>query len=228
MAKKLAQQLEKTYNKYKVLTGIPTYDLFLERMDTAALTFNVVHSNSVKTKAKVRAMKNFTINLVSAIEIYCKELIIDKHGKWNDEGLRILLDEKDKVKLSELFEIFKIGEVKKEHIILEFHLFENIHVINKVFSLLTGEYKNNGTGNGAFQFLDNLQRLKINDTNTALADTILKEMPDWWANFNTLFEARHQIVHEDETDFTIDNTSVSKMESAGFLFIWSMYLRFKN
>lgn len=229
MAKRdLAEQLKTVIGKYHILTGIPTYDNFLGRMDSAALTFNVVQTNSPKLKARDRASKNFVINLVSAIEIFCKEMIIDKHGKWNELGLTILLDEKDKVKLSEIFEIIKIGELKKEHIILKFHLFENIHVINKVFSLLTGEYKNNGNANSDFRFLENLQQLKINDTNNALAETILKEMPDWWENLNNLFETRHQIVHEDEFKLSLENSSISKMETAGFLLAWSMHLRFNK
>lgn len=182
----------------------------------------MVLENTKDSGIRNEARKNYIVNIVTALELFCVESIIQRKGKWNNEGATLLLNDKEKVSLIELIEIIKIGKVLKEDLIIKYYSFQNAQIVNKVFSNLIGEIKGSDKQP---QFFINLISMNINDSDFG-GKTIDKKMPDWYENFNRLFETRHKIIHEDLST-PIKKSELLKMLDSADLFAWACFIKFE-
>jgi hypothetical protein len=168
----------KSYNRYSEARS-NYYDL---------LRLAEVHGVS---RQKFEARKVFIVSLVSALEVFLKELIIERHGKWDKEGFSKLLTEK--VTLDQAYNIFKVYGVKREVIVAKTQSFQNLENISHVFNCLTSKK----------HFLNDLEEYKW-ELDNGIFFQLKKMSPNWRKDLSDLFDLRHKIVHE--------NTKALKIE----------------
>lgn len=169
---------------------IKSYNEFSETRSNAYDLLRLAEVHGV-SRQKYEARKAFVVTLVSALEVFIKEIIIENHGKWNKEGFSKLLTEK--VTLDQAYNIFKVYGVKREVIIAKTHSFQNLENISHVFNCLTGK-KN---------FLDDLEEYKW-DLGEGGYLQLIKISPNWRKDLANLFALRHKIVHENTNTLKMD------------------------
>src|SRR5260221_162035 len=84
-----------------------------------------------------QARKNFIVNSVTAIEVYCRNIIEYFQGSWNEKGLNELLDVD--FNLQKAYSLFYEANVSREAVIAEVESFQNRESINRIFSALTSK-----------------------------------------------------------------------------------------
>lgn len=119
-----------------ILYGLATHD-------RSPLIWGVVEKKEDLTKAVVPepiknwAHQNLIINLVTALEVFFKDLIVENKDKWHSTGFSELLSQK--ISLNEAYDLFKISNINisKELIVARFSSFQRIDSIDHVFTCLT-------------------------------------------------------------------------------------------
>lgn len=151
----------------------------------------LTHCESINNEEiKNAARKNALINMVSALEVYFRDLIVDRTGYWITNGFIGLL--KKKIFLKNVYPCFKDTTVTNEVVVARYYSFQNIESIASVFGRLT-----------------DCDFLKCIDESEYLAFD--NDLPIGWYSFNgsfpewrklliALFDKRHKIVHEASMD----------------------------
>jgi hypothetical protein len=128
------------------------------------------------------AFNNFTVNSVTVIEVYLKDIVLS-YSKWDEKGYSKLL--KEKITLSDAFELFNKERITREHIISHYYKFQNFASINSIFTDLLGT--------DFYKEIESFScRLKIIGAETTLID----ECPNWRKSLNKLYEVRNRFVHD--------------------------------
>lgn len=173
--------LSSKFAEYKSKEGTISYLKSVSFIDSAyKLTENLEIEGVLKDEIPI-AYNNLLVNLVSGMEIYFRETIIQS-SSWNEDGLNKLLQEN--IKLSEAYKIFNQGQITREYIIAQHFSFKNFDSISSVFSNLLGRDFNN--------FVEDY-KFKLPNSNS------LKEMfPNWRRDIVTIYNLRNNFVHECE------------------------------
>lgn len=221
-SKAFLEDIKALYDKHKRKRKYPAHDNYLLRLNKSGLLLETVLEATSNSETRTEARKNYIVNLVTATELFCIETIIDHRGKWKEHGLANLLNKKETLSLNDVFDLLKIGNVTKEHLLINFYSFQNLNAIDKVFSFLTGEI----AGETTFKFLDNLIKIKISEEEFNRPTTIEAAMPDWAKYFSLLFETRHRVIHED-INAPISKGDLKKMIDASDYFAWACFVRFE-
>lgn len=148
---------------HEVLLSYLLYHLLKKRVKGVEI------SNEVRTAAK----KNFIVNCITCLEVFCKDLIMEFEEKWNSDGISDLL--KDKISLGRAFYLIRDAKLNRLELISYYNSFSNIESIDHVFSTLTHR-----------EFLKELSKF---DTEHLLPSR-------WQMQIINVFEIRNKIVHE--------------------------------
>src|SRR5690348_15466578 len=82
------------------------------------------------------ARANALTNLVSAIEVYFRDLIVENNSIWIASGFPDLL--KEKLSLNDAYDCFKGTSVTKGALVARHYSFQSVDSISYVFDRLTG------------------------------------------------------------------------------------------
>jgi hypothetical protein len=180
--------LEKLVKEKHEARGVDSYifDKLFERIMVATSALELTERQE-DSSVMLRGKKNYIINVVTALEIYLKDMIEEFSGSWNNAGFDKLL--KEKITLNEAYDWFKDTSATKEKIVARFASFQNISTINNTFSCLFG----------VNDFLSDLDAFTRNQGGQ-LQLFSLKSYPDWKKQLRDMLVLRNKIVHEDEWD----------------------------
>ena len=137
------------------------------------------------SKSKKLAINNYLVNLITGLEVYLRGVIM-QNKKWNESGYERLL-KKEKISLVDAFDLFKKEKVTMQFIVAQTFSFQNLRIIDNVFSELT-----------ATKFLKEIELHPIADE---IKPLILKTLhPNWRRDLTRLYEIRNKFVHEGNLD----------------------------
>lgn len=137
------------------------------------------------SKSKKIAINNYLVNLITGLEVYLRGVIM-QNKKWNESGYERLL-KKEKISLVDAFDLFKKEKVTMQFIVAQTFSFQNLRIIDNVFSELT-----------ATKFLKEIELHPIDDE---IKPLILKTLhPNWRRDLTRLYEIRNKFVHEGNLD----------------------------
>lgn len=160
------------------------------------LFLTIMPPNSKKKKLKADkdkldlAYNNYLVNLVSALEIFYKHIILSTN--WEEEGYNKLL--KEKVTLAESFELFGREKVTRQYIITEYFSFQNFLSISHTFDSLTGKQFYNELEQVSQIFFANTKKgVSQNDQITLVLKT---KYPQWRKTIMELYQVRNKFIHE--------------------------------
>ncbi len=176
--------LKQLHKKFNIKKGNSSVNILFEKHERAQALLN--HILHVERNSMIRneARKNFIVNLVTSMEVFLKQVIVECKGVWNKEGFATLLNET--ITLNEAYDLFKASKIEREHLIGHYYGFQNIGAIDKVFSALTNTKFLNTIG--AYKILPNQKDdFRLNDIEK-----------DWRKIIESLFQLRHKIIHEDD------------------------------
>jgi hypothetical protein len=139
---------------------------------------------------------NFVINLVTAIEVYLKQLIIERKDVWHTEGYAHLLSEK--ITLNDAINLFKGSDITKEVIVSHFYSFQSLESISATFDELVQN-----------KFLKIVGETHVfdDDLNLDMMDNLY---PQWKKTLADVFETRHQIVHEGKCNLILTQANIDQ------------------
>lgn len=163
-----------------------------------------INNKSTDKKIKNSANKNYIVNLVTASEIYFKDVLrliptFERVKKDNFSGVEELLREKT-VTLDFAYELFRRNmRIKIGDILAAGYIFENLETVNNVFSRIlrlkkddkssflskVGEYKPNYKEWKTFQDFFETKNFCLNN-----------DVQNWRQTLTDLFEKRHEYVHD--------------------------------
>lgn len=162
------------------------------RINDAMVLFHYA-TRSSSNVVRIEASKHCVVSFISGIEVFCKELILEYKDKWVDEGYSKLLTEK--ISLNEAYGLFKHLEVKREVIVTHYNSFQSIENINRVFSALTGT-----------DFLLKVENTLVYDAPEKFS--LVQVFQEWRKDLIELFKLRHNIIHENNIDLVVDETTI--------------------
>lgn len=134
-----------------------------------------------------QARKNFITNIVTALEIFFKDTVLENKGHWPSDGFEKLL--KEKITLLEALNFRKGSKLEAEHLILYALPFTNPDAIQNLFSTLIGR--------DFWNELDKHRLLEDDDDPSKTLITINDLCRNWKAKLYILYDNRNKIVHED-------------------------------
>ncbi len=189
------KKIEKERNFFKQRGPEAITTFYKKVAESVGLVYLVEKKSKTKT-IKINARKNYVINLVTAAEVYFKDLlknIPDIKIIKNNDGLEKLLEEK--ITIWEAYQLLRTRKSRKPIRISELigidRLFENLTTIDSFFSKLL-----------KCNFLEEVEnhqhRLnKVEKNFFSVTKLHLKvNLPDWKNQVGTLFEKRHEYVHQ--------------------------------
>lgn len=190
------KQIEKEMESFQTRNGVDPIFNFYKKVGESVELVTFIEKNSKSRKIKLNARKNYVINLVTAVEVYFKDLvkILPDFGKVKLECEKIgeLLDQKmEKVTIVDAFLLSKRNKLRIGDFIAVSNKFENLENIDTVFSKILG-----------LKFLDAVERHKHKltraESNFFTVDTLhlAANLPDWRRQVGKLFEKRHEVVHQ--------------------------------
>lgn len=155
------------------MDGSSADTLFYVYLAVAEDLLEFVSKNCKEERRVWEARKNFLVNLVTSLEVFCKGLILQLSTKWDERGMSELLQEK--ITLNQAFELIsesKKQELVKEVFIINSYSFSNFESITLVFCKLTGKA----------------------NLNKVLGKKI--RHPNWEQSLGELFKHRNEILHD--------------------------------
>jgi hypothetical protein len=173
-----------------------------------------IQNTNVKPSVKNQAAKNQLVNMVSALEVYLKDVVMEKEDKWREEGLNNLL--KEKITLHEAYDHFRNIALSKAAIISKFLSFNSIDSIDHVFSQLFTD-----------KFLDQLEKFeheryakkkKENPDSIHMLFSIVNDS-DWRKHLVNLFAIRNRVVHEFDLDEILNETEIENIYPSYIAFV---------
>lgn len=193
----LEKFLEREKTFYEKRSNVDPISIFHKKVAESVKLVTFVERKSKISSVKLNARKNYVINLVTAAEVYFKDLVKIlpefQEVKRDLSGLRRLLDEK--ITIWDAFQLFKNKKVGKSikigNIISVSFSFQNLEQIDFVFSQIL-----------LIKFLDKVEEHKrrlneIEQDFFKVKTLCLKSnLPQWRRTIADLFNARHDIVHE--------------------------------
>jgi len=198
--KKITEDLERYQELYKKRMSLPAAN-FWKMLSISHLVYmkastelqsdtNIAEER--KRDAISQSAKNLIINLVTATEVFLKDLmrdICDKYTKFlTNDGLSELL--KEKISLREAFILLKDKEISLGEFIGSYFLFESIMDIDNKFTKLTGK-----------NFLNEIEKLEFNLDESKKKFfgkeklCLVQDFPKWREEINKMFRLRHEFVH---------------------------------
>jgi len=123
---------------------------------------------------------NFLVNLVSALEVYLKQIIISNRN-WNEVGYSKLLSEP--IALQDAFKIFTTEGISREHLIAHSNSFMNLSSIDRIFTQLCGK-----------SFLKELGKFQFS-VGDKIFFTLDKDLSNWKNIIGNVFDVRHGFIH---------------------------------
>jgi hypothetical protein len=181
----------KSYVDRITTSGHDSFNNFINRERLNWYVFETYEKNTtVSEPLKNHLRKLVLVHLVSIIEVFLKEVIIDYSEMWSKKGVEELLNDKEnKFTLSESYDLFGKSDrqITPAHLISHFASFQNIASIDKVFSPLTGT-----------KFFNAIIKFNIvlHEFSPELSFAELKI--DLTKALSEIYELRHKIVHECE------------------------------
>lgn len=182
------QQLLELRKQYGSISPLNASETFGEILQAAITLQSAVEKLDCDVALKHQARKNLIVNVVSGLENFFRDLVIQYEGHWSHEGLNSLL--KEKITLGEAYDLFKDTAISKEILVAKSSSFQNIESINYVYTTLTGVKDFYST---LEHFAEIVERAK------SCKDFFLitiKATPGWRVDLHKLFQLRHKIVHE--------------------------------
>ncbi len=190
---------------------------FLERLRL----IQDVHSKMISLETEDRianeVRRGCVVSIVTALEVFYKDIIIQRRGYWDKEGIDFLM--KESISLKDAFRIARIDGITEEHVIAMSHNFQNFSIVVLVFSKLLGS-----------DLIKGLQSwVKENSTE------YFYNMPRFHTTMEALLTTRHEIIHEGRTAVEEDDY-FRFLEVAGrfaatledFIIIKTLHLRVKG
>lgn len=216
------QQIQDWVDKTSNTTSTPSRNHLLERLLRDMELFLTVNElKIVEESVRTAATNNFITNLVTALEIYFRDIIIENAGRWSQPGIEELL--RDKITLSEALSLAKIPDLQAEHLITLTSAFQNAHAIQRILSQLIGV-------KDFFKELDDFT-MNYSDVVTDGADipiSLRSTFGEWRKTLYELYEIRNRIVHEDNVSFLTSDDVSSYEQMALFVSMFiEQYLRVK-
>jgi len=166
----------------KNLSGITVFRQYL-------LNDYLIHKEFKRNKKLRQHIRRMAVvHSVSLLEVHLRNFIVSNKKHWTESGINELL--KDKITLSEAFELFKhpdLKQLEKVHLIAHSSSFQSVGGVDTILSTLYGFPNNKG-------FLKDFEiRQNRTDDNWLYGVNIIK-------TFYSLFEIRNKIVHECNED----------------------------
>lgn len=185
-------------DKSKVIERIRTFrklrgPSLLRFIDAVTGAYEVARIVEGQTRVKLirsQARKNLIINLVTCLEVLLKEIIQENKGNWNQEGLNSLL--KEKISLTDAFELFKSYRPDKEDLISMSTSFQNIQTIDAIFGKLTNRNFLHEVGQYTYVFTQEQKQLFARNEDLVFN----RDIPSWKNILKQLYDYRHTFVHE--------------------------------
>lgn len=165
-----------------------SYNRFIDRVNVISDLYTKVNKPDFGNELIDEVRAGCVVSLVTALEVYYKDFIIQKRGEWDKEGIDFLM--KETVTLKDAFRLARIEGITEEHVIAMSHNFQNFSVVVLVFSKLLGE-----------DIIKGLHALVKDNPNN-----LFSNMPKVVTTMELLLTVRHEIIHEgrievDEKDF---------------------------
>lgn len=140
------------------------------------------------------ATNNFLVNVVTALELFFKETI-SANSFWVEDGYFKLL--KDRISLSEAYDLFTKENISREYIIANYHSLQNFGNINYVMSALIGKdfyneietfivYGDMGEVEPGTVFPEDFQNLLC----------LPMTYPEWKTTISDVYVKRNKFVHD--------------------------------
>ncbi len=143
------------------------------------------------------AKQQFIISMVSAIEHFFKDLLID----LIDEDLVDISELKDKYKLNDIIKLKK-GNVSLGELVAKNYNFQNLNEINKIYSKILKSKIN-------INFYDKLREI-IKTPEYERDISYLRLTEDFYKIIRDVIEFRHKCIHDSELFFEIDLETLKK------------------
>jgi hypothetical protein len=180
-----------TQSKYQIRNNWESEAIasFQERMKLAfdlASYFDDVDREELKNAAR----KNALINMVSALEVYFRDLIVERNGCWAIGGFADLL--KEKMSLNDAYDCFKDTTVTKEALVAHYYSFQNIESIANIFGCLASC--------DFLKCIDDAEYLAFAGDCPIGHYDFHHSFPEWKKLLVVIFNTRHRIVHEANLD----------------------------
>ena len=166
---------------------IPSTFTFVEGLNASSK----LDDSEYEPMIRIHVINNFLANIVTSLEIYFKTLI-QQYDNWDEEGYKKLF--KEKITLSEAFELFNRHKVTRQFLIAEHYSFQNFAILDNVLSCLTGD---SNILNKIETFETDL--FKINGHRIKKRSSLNKLYPEWRKTTTKLFDLRHEYIHEGKT-----------------------------
>ena len=171
-------------------------DFFIEFYFLIENSFELLGLKIVPTNSTTEliATNNFLVNVVTALELFFKQTIT-ANSFWAEEGYSKLL--KDKLSLSEAYDLFTKENISREYIIAHYHSLQNFGNINYVMSSLIGKdfyneiqnfvvYGDMGEVEPGTVFPDDFENLLH----------LPRTYPEWKTTIANVYENRNKFVHD--------------------------------
>jgi hypothetical protein len=162
------------------------------------------------------AKKHCIVSFVTAIEVMCKEVILQFRHKWHSKGLVDLLNYQ--ITLNDAFEIITDSNAERVEVVALEYNFQDLEEIQKVFNCLTNnQKKKKGVTKSFLDLISNTGVVSIREYTLATWEG------KWKVEVKKLFALRHKIIHQDSEsmDFTIVN--IEYFETLATVFCLSIY-----
>lgn len=164
-------------------TSVP-FAKYLEVNDGAAAL--LMDTNEILKPESLRLVfNNYFVNLVTSVEVYFREAVI-AGNRWNVEGYENLL--KEKIPLSEAYNLFGAEKVTRQYIIAHTSSFKNFDSIGHVFTNLIGV--------DFYKEIEKLGGIFDDASGIWIPENLVKARPNWRKDIVKLYELRNQFVHE--------------------------------
>lgn len=184
-------------NRKRTASDHDFVNLYFDSLDLLFKAFEKKNKNDQKypleNRHKSIAIGNFLSNMVTALEVYFKKVIVNGNN-WNELAFDDLL--REKISLSEAYKLFNKEKISREFLISHTYSFQNLDTINKTFSALCGE-----------DFIR-----KVETTETKFFDLngeggfsqLILVHPDWWKSVSEIINLRNMFVHEGYTKVKLE------------------------
>src|SRR6267142_1483992 len=108
-SERVLSQLSKKRRKRK---GKTTFDDFEDRYYSSIAILVKIQMSKLSSMLVNEARKNLIVNFVTAIEVFCKNIILTRAGRWDEEGISKMLDVP--FNLRKAYELFSKAKVSRE------------------------------------------------------------------------------------------------------------------
>lgn len=215
--------IEKIINNRRKTLKEPSLLEFVDRLYLARQLVHFVKQRDDNQEYQYKlvlneACKSLVVTIVSAIEVYLKEIIIEVPKRWSQAGVNSLL-ESQSVSLLKALQLFKYPEITPASIIAESYSMQSIDDIKLVMGKL---------GDGDF-----FDQLDDTDFGTDDGTTLKNLIPKWKSDLKTLYHLRNRIVHDSNVDLLVSFDEALSFHSLALTFIiavntWTKYPNKRN